>query len=80
MSSLMSLSPSDLVGVALDPAGSRVLEAVLLGPAATREDKAGLMRGLRGGWGEVAMRPAGSFFLEKAYHWTVRGFRGFWKV
>ena len=73
MSSVLSLSPLDLAAVALDPSGSRVLEAMLMGTAASQRDKEGLMARLKGGWGAVAMKPAGSFFLEKAFGWTVRG-------
>lgn len=68
--SLAALCPSDALRCAVDSAGSRALEALLIGPAST-EAKKQLLGKLEGSWGKVALKAPGSFLVERAYAWGV---------
>jgi hypothetical protein len=72
ISSLLALSPAALAHVAADPSGSRVVEALLLGPAPAAA-KQQLLQRLQGHWAAVAMSAPGSFVVEKAFDWAVSG-------
>ena len=70
--SVAALSPADAARCASDSAGSRVLEALLMGPAST-ETKKQLLGSLEESWGKVAGKAPGSFLVERAYAWGVSG-------
>ncbi len=69
---MAALSRADAARCAADSAGSRALEALLLGPAST-EAKKQLLGKLAGSWGRVALKAPGSFLVEKAFAWGVSG-------
>ena len=69
---LTALDRNQLMGVGLDPGGSRVLEAALQGPAAGPKARKKLLRQLQGGWGLLAAQPGGSHVVEAAYTVAVR--------
>lgn len=71
--SVAALSPADATRCACDAAGSRALEALLLGPAST-EHKKQLLSKLADSWDRVALKAPGSFLVEKAYGWGVSVF------
>ncbi|KAK9869096.1 hypothetical protein WJX84_012029 [Apatococcus fuscideae] len=64
---LTALDRNQLMGVGLDPGGSRVLEAALQGPAAGPKARKKLLRQLQGGWALLAVQPGGSHVVEAAY-------------
>ncbi|KIY97090.1 puf protein [Monoraphidium neglectum] len=66
--SVAALTPADAARCAADPAGSRVLEALITGPAGT-ETKKQLLGKLAGSWGKVALKAPGSFLVERAFGW-----------
>ena len=69
---LTALDRNQLMGVGLDPGGSRVLEAALQGPAAGPKARKKLLRQLQGGWALLAVQPGGSHVVEAAYIIAVR--------
>ncbi len=69
--SVAALSPDDAAAVGADPGGARVLEALLASPAANAATKIRLLEALQGSWAAVALKPAGSYFVEAAYTWAV---------
>ncbi|KAK9844418.1 hypothetical protein WJX74_002205 [Apatococcus lobatus] len=68
---LTALDRNQMMGVGLDPGGSRVMEAALQGPALGPKARKKLLRQLQGGWGLLAAQPGGSHVVEAAY--TIAG-------
>ncbi|KAE8810614.1 Pumilio domain-containing protein C14orf21 [Hordeum vulgare] len=66
VASLLALDNDQILQIAKDPGGSRVLEAFLCSSATTKR-KFKVFAKLQGHYGEIAMNPSGSFLVEKCF-------------
>ncbi|CAM0949351.1 unnamed protein product [Alopecurus aequalis] len=66
VASLLALGDDQILQIAKDSGGSRVLEAFLCS-SATSKRKFKVFAKLRGHYGEIAMNPSGSFLVEKCF-------------
>ena len=66
VTSLLALDNDQILQIAKDPGGSRVLEAFLCSSATTKR-KFKVFAKLQGHYGEIAMYPSGSFLVEKCF-------------
>ena len=73
VNSLLDLVPKTLGRVAVDPSGSRVLEAFLESPAPSKLKKK-LLKKMRGHYAAAALTPAGNYLVEKCFTLAVRSF------
>lgn len=66
VASLLAMDDDQILQVAKDSGGSRVLEAFLCSSATTKR-KFKVFAKLQGHYGEIAMNPSGSFLVEKCF-------------
>ncbi|CAM0943447.1 unnamed protein product [Alopecurus aequalis] len=66
VASLLALDDDQILQIAKDSGGSRVLEAFLCS-SATSKRKFKVFAKLQGHYGEIAMNPSGSFLVEKCF-------------